>query len=212
VVCPHCQQETLLLISPDTDAAKPLPPEKKSPPAGLILVGIVVVGLFLLLLLAGKASRQNHTGQPAAADLKLKPVIGAFGYNLGDKFSGESSISLTNMPPFDSCTINTLADGRICAIFASGFVDNVWECDDAEKRLVSVLTEKYGLRSKTSEDPDRQYFFGTLGQSAFLVIRKNRFFNLLYYDAELQSAHVSEQSVKQEKADEILKAALKKGL
>ena len=147
---------------------------------------------------------------------------GAFGYKLGDKVSGEIDdyMPLRDTPPFDEFSIDRLSDGRICQITAMGIVEES-DLYDCRKRLISVLTEKYGARGKMGAEKyaldlgGENYYFGTTDRVAYLAITDNQtnaFFHMDYYDVKLRAIYFDEQEVIRQKDEEDKKAALRKGL
>jgi hypothetical protein len=123
--------------------------------------------------------------QSSAEQTNLKPVAGAFGYKLGDKLSGEIDdyTPLRDSQPFTGFSINTNSDGRICQITAMGTVEESDLYDD-RKRLISVLTEKYGARGKMGAEKyaldlgSENFYFGTTNRLAYLVSGRK----LLFFD------------------------------
>lgn len=169
------------------------------------------VALAVTLFLAGCA--------PPAPPANLKPVSGAFGYELAATIAAPVSDEVfTDAPPFRFLTVDTLADGRVCRITAAGFVDAP-EFYDTKKRLLSVLSEKYGERPRELGDSagiaQEIHFFGATNRAASLAdsdYGSNAMFTVSYYDAALLAAYRAEQDAK-DKADEQRKrAALSNGL
>jgi uncharacterized lipoprotein YajG len=151
---------------------------------------IKTIILATAIMIAGCSKKQDATDAS-----NLKPVTGAFGYTLGDKVSGkiETPLTVRDMPPFQTATIDQISDGRICQIMASGTVGE-FDLHDTKNRLISVLTEKYGSRGKMGKEKyaveigDEGYYFGTTNRVAHLWIKDyqtNAFFCLEYYDEEL---------------------------
>lgn len=173
--------------------------------------------LALVILIAGCSKQQSTIDNS-----NLKSVTGAFGYNLGDKVANdtEDNVVVHDMPPFQMVSFDKTSDGTICRIVGSGFVEK-YELDDVKKRLISVLTEKYGAREKIGAEKyaklgeSEGYYFGTTNRVAHLWIDTSdpkAFLNLEYYDADLKEIFSKEQRAKDKSDDEIKKAAMSKGL
>ena len=162
-----------------------------------------------MAVIVGKGAKQNSQKDLA----NLKPVVGAFGYKLGDKLTGtvEDYASIKDMPPFTSLHLDTTADGHICIITLMGHTDE-FEAYDSKKRLVSILSEKYGLRFHKSDGKDEDYDFGTIDQTAHLKILGGNYFYLDYSDNKLRDIYFGEQKIIREKEDADKKAAMSKGL
>jgi len=180
-----------------------------------------------IILIAGCSKKQKTTeaSNPVATEVSnLKPVTGAFGYNLGDKVSGEIDdyIIVKDTPPFQELSIERTSDDRICRISGSGIVNEDEDAlHDNQKRLVAVLTEKYGARDRIGEEKwatqvnDVDLYFGTENRAAHLGIKyseTNQFITVDYYDKELEGIYNTEQESKNKTDDENKKAALSKGL
>jgi hypothetical protein len=183
---------------------------------------------FVFLVLVVFISGCSKSPISENADLKntdLKPVVGAFGYNLGEtnslndynELEFENSRRIRDSPPFVLLSIEKISDGRICEIDASGFVDES-ELDTERKKLTSILSEKYGERQKFISDIDNteSYWFGTTNRTAYLTIRfkKNTdtMVSIEYYDEGLKEIYINEQKMIKEDEDEKQKAALEKHL
>lgn len=185
---------------------------------------------MLIVGFAGCSKQRNVTGvsntksSDGAGASNLKPVTGAFGYNLGDKVPGEIEdlIKVTDTPPFQFVSLDRISDGTICRIEGTGIVD---ESQDAlhgnQKRLIAILTEKYGAREKiglekcAAQFNDVDLYFGIPNRAAHLGINyseTNQFISVEYYDTELQRIFYKEQESKDKTDDENKKNALKKGL
>ncbi len=208
--CPHCQLETLLFIpqmavSPKLSA----PTSRGGNKPVLFVVAIVLLAVIGMAVIVGKGAKQNSQKDLA----NLKPVVGAFGYKLGDKLTGtvEDYASIKDMPPFTSLHLDTTADGHICIITLMGHTDE-FEAYDSKKRLVSILSEKYGLRFHKSDGKDEDYDFGTIDQTAHLKILGGNYFYLDYSDNKLRDIYFGEQKIIREKEDADKKAAMSKGL
>jgi hypothetical protein len=176
-----------------------------------------IIFLAAAIMIAGCSKQLDATDTS-----NLKPVTGAFGYTLGDKVSGEieNPLTIRDMPPFQTATIDQISAGRICQITAMGTVEE-FDLHDTKNRLISVLTEKYGSRGKmgiekyATEMGDEGYYFGTTNRAAHLWIKDyqtNAFFCLEYYDVELKTTFFKEQEAKNKLDDDNKKAALSKGL
>ena len=220
--CPHCQLETLLFIPPAAVPPKQPPPVRRNPNSlGLLVVELLVIACFVGAFLHIRSRTQ--TKQAKAAN--LKPVVGAFGWKLGDKLpeqlksgahDGRYSFRPENeMPPFDNCEIRITDDGRIYCIEATGYVPNDGQDSDSCKNaLISLLSEKYGLRH---HDPNGlggstdQYEFGSEDRTVCLEVFRGSF-TLKYYDRQLQDVSYQEQEARRKKDEDEKKAALSKGL
>jgi hypothetical protein len=179
--------------------------------------------LLAIILVSGCSKQQTATD-----DSKLKPVQGAFGFNLGEKVStqnenllDQNSMVVHDTPPFQMVSIDRTADGIICQISGSGIVEE-YEKDDFKKQLMSVLSEKYGAREKIGAEKyaieiggGDGFYFGTTNRVAHLTItdhQTNVRFDLEYSDRLLMSKFNEEWEAKQKSDDEIKKAAMSKGL
>jgi hypothetical protein len=230
ITCPHCQLETPLFIPlPAISPKLPAPARKAKTPAILVVSCILVAAIIIAAIcLTQKLPKQaNQTNQT-----NLKPVVGAFGWKLGDKFTGQFSSEsevdnlehaftpATEMPPFDDFLLEMTADKCIYGVKASGFAHNHGYNSDAfKKALISLLSEKYGLRPLSSveqefgvQPPGDNYDFGTVDQSVHLHIFENDLFALEYYDKKLRNIYYAEQEAKRKKDEADKKAALSKGL
>lgn len=172
--------------------------------------------MSLIILITSCSKQQNVTDTS-----NLKPVTGAFGYNLGDKISGEidDPIIVTDTPPFRMVTIDRTSDGQICRISSFGFIEE-FDLHDSSNRLISVLAQKYGSRGKIGSENfnievGEGYYFGTTNRVAHLMIddcQTNALFQLEYYDEGLRGIYNKEQEAKDKTDEENKKAALSKGL
>jgi hypothetical protein len=193
--------------------------------------------LFSLFLSLFSSAATNE-----AVKANLKPVEGAFGWKLGDKFpvalKGNERFSADGqsyrfnpkigLPMFDSkvgwevCLLN---DGRIACISTLGWTSSLSEFAESRDRLISSLTEKYGLRN-TLESTDegmrtKWYYFGTQERSACLLCQDYQSdakheqkydLSLEYYDDALKKVRDAEQKVRDEKAEATKRSALGKSL
>ena len=230
--CPHCQLETLLFISAAAVPIKQPPPTRKNTNAVRVLVVAIILaagfaGAFLLKpLLLTKSQKQTEQSKPT----NLKPVLGAFGWKLGDKLPEQLKskahdgtyrfMAEQEMPPFDQCEIHMTDDGRIYCIEASGYTpDHGLDPDNCKSALISLLSEKYGLRHLSQVElmsmlkpVGDNYYFGTVDRTAHLSIFEDKLFTLEYYDEALRSVHYDEQEAKRQKDEAEQKARLSKGL
>jgi hypothetical protein len=92
--------------------------------------------------------------------------------------------------------------------------DSGQDSDTLKDALISLLSEKYGLRQHIPKNflGEDEYNFGTEDQTACLQMRDEAWFTLEYYDNNLRSIHYSEQEAKRNKDEDEKKAALSKGL
>lgn len=179
--------------------------------------------MAVIVLIAGCSKQQSPTNVS-----NLKPVTGAFGYNLGDKATSEmdnfSPILVSNVPPFNKAFVYYTSDGRIFRIFGVGDAQE-YDVQLYRTQLVSILNEKYGLRSKTGAEKllnfpvplavTEGYYFGTTNRIAYLgitVLETNAYFWLDYNDPELVKIHDQEEQAKDKKNEDDKKAAILKGL
>jgi hypothetical protein len=225
--CPHCKFETLLFIPPADKPAHQSAPAKKRISlvwwiiSGAALATFLFLAGFALLQVSPKQTKQTtfEPTQSAPEQPNLKPVVGAFGLKLGDKipegFVFDDS-TVKTMEPFNDFDADVTEDGHICCITVMGHADEIG-ADDSKKRLIAVLTEKYGLRYQApktgvNDKSEENYDFGTVDQTAHLKILGGNYFYLDYYDKKLQQIYFDEQEVKRQKDEEDKKAALKRGL
>jgi hypothetical protein len=218
--CPHCKFETLLFVPPVA-----IPPKQQRPGKGASRVALGVVALVALASLAVAVLLANS--QRPAKDVKptnLRPAAEAFGWKLGDKLGAQFASVVrhstyyfhpeTEMPPFSNFEIELIQDGRIYAIKAEGTASDYLDFSDSRTRLVSLLSEKYGLRQhipKNSLGEDK-YDFGTEEQTACLEMQDQKWFTLEYYDKSLRDIYYSELEAARTQEEAAKKAALKKGL
>jgi hypothetical protein len=219
--CPHCQLETLLFIPPAAVELKQPPPTRKNPNAvGLLVIVVVLTACFVGVFFLTSSQKQTRQAKPA----NLKPVVGAFGWKLGDKLPEQLKSEVHDgrynfrpekeMPPFDDCVLMMTDDGRIYCIEATASSpDYVQDSDSLKNALISLLSEKYGLRH---HDPNYlgadQYVFGSEDRSASLEVFERKLFTLKYYDTQLQNVAYEQQEARRKKDEDEKKAALSKGL
>ena len=174
---------------------------------------LFAIFIFTVLLCGCKPSSSTQ-----APPTNLKPVAGAFGLKLGEKipegFEFDDSALKKKMEPFIHFNADTTEDGRICCLSAIGATEYESDASDCKKRLISVLTEKYGLRQQNPKDYRNveEYDFGTDDRSAHLKIIEGKSFYLDFYDKNLRHIYFDEQDSKKAKEDADKKAALSKGL
>jgi hypothetical protein len=222
--CPHCQLETLLFIPPVAVPPKHPPPTRKNANAVRLLAVVIVlaacsVGAFFL------TSLQKQTKQPKPTN--LRPAVSAFGWKLGDKLPEQLKPEVhdgryrytkrpeTEMPPFDTKEIRMTDDGRIYCIQATGYApDYGLDSDNCKDALISLLSEKYGLRHHNPNVDGKidSYVFGSEDQSVYLGIFERDGFTLEYTDRQLQTIAYGEQEARRKKDEAEQKAALSKGL
>jgi hypothetical protein len=225
--CPHCKLETLLFIPPAAVPPK-LPEITRSNTSTLRLwFGAIALGIVVLVvaLVGGNPPKQRP-----ASPTNLKPVVGAFGWHLRDKLpeqfraevkhSTYSFVPEKETPPFDSFELGLTEDGTIYCVNARGFANDYLQFSDLKESLISVLSEKFGLRfhGRDALLKDMEvYEFGLDTQSARLEIQHNidsalYAFDLKYYDKALQTVYYDEQEAKRQKEQADRKAALSKDL
>ena len=232
ISCPHCQLETQLFIPPAVvSSQKSVTTAKKTSTVLLFVVlAILVVGAFaaLFLLDSTKKSSQSDVTNPAKQVLVeaskvttnapeqsgLKPINSAFGWKLGDKFPGHGTTyefkPNEEMPPFSSFYLSLTEDGRIAKVSATALNVNEDDRYECKRRLVSLLTDKYGLRlHDPNESEGDSYYFGTDERKAHLTIRDG-IFNLDFYDRDLFSICCDEYSARVKKEDAAKTAPLSK--
>jgi hypothetical protein len=210
--------ETLLFIPPTAVASLPSVIKKKSSVIPWAIGSAVLAAIIAIFLVAPSSPKPNSLRQPVPAN--LKPVVGAFGWKLGDRFPGHGENYKfrpeTVMLPFDNFEIQMTEDGRIYCVKAEGYAPDhgadPYACKNA---AISLLTEKYGLRHHDPNVHDGKtdrYEFGTDDRSARLEIFNDNLFTLEYCDAELRTVYYREQDAMKAKDEADKKAALKKGL
>jgi len=171
---------------------------------------ILIISLALLIV-----GCSNESSTPA----NLKPVAGAFGYVLSETNQAEiQDQTITDMPPFNLLSVDKLSDGRICQISAFGIVEG-YDTQDNRKRLIAVLTEKYGERQRISGDiaatANEIHYFGTTNRAVSVSIEDeytNATFTIKYYDPGLMHAYWTEQNAKDQVDEKQKKASLANGL
>jgi len=232
VECPHCKLETLLFIPPSAIPPKlPAPVRMGKIPAMVAVSCILVAGIIIAAVCFMKKSSKQMNAAPVPssseqAKLKtsptqiespnLKPVSSAFGWKLGDKFAGHGTTyeftPEVAMPPFNHFHLSLTEDGRIAQVSAQAL--NIEEDPyDCKRRLVSLLTEKYGLRlHDPNETEGESYYFGTRDSTAHLQISKNGFFTLDFYDDHLYGICCDEYNARIKKQDANKTAPLSKQL
>lgn len=149
----------------------------------------LIITMAAVMLIAGCSKQRNINGvsklkSPDVAEVSnLKPVTGAFGYNLGKKASSEldnfSPILVSNVPPFKKAFVYYISDGRIFRTFGVGDAQE-YDLQLYRTQLVSILAQKYGLRGKTGAGKltnfavpttvTEGYYFGTTNRIAYLGI------------------------------------------
>jgi len=238
VECPHCHLETV--IAKQAKAQRPPPlPKKPNRVDSCKRNWLIILATVIALISAGFISHS------ILSTLKLKPVDGAFGFKLGERLPAElaSKISYPNefnptfslkltseLPPFIEATLHLLEDKRIYKITALGnaLAYRNENPDDGDKRLVSVLTEKYGLRRHfrlkrkvvfgspdfpLRPQPIEYYYFGTARRGAELVLNVDSLYtSLTYYDKQLEQMHNDEVQTKRDQRSAPKKPALEKNL
>ena len=172
--------------------------------------------------------------QSAPEQTNLKPVISAFGWKLGDKLPDQLRSQVkdatyhftpdTETSPFvernnGSFYLSLTKDGQIAQIGAIA-LNNITEDNfyDNERRLISLLTDKYGLRvHDPNESEGDSYYFGTKGRQAHLAIRtvvtsggKEYIFKLDFYDTHLYEIVCDEHDARIKKEDADKTAPLSK--
>jgi hypothetical protein len=242
--------ETILFIPPVSATTKP---QNRKATVWCVAGGVVLVTVILSFFLLKKSQQQtNQTNfkpepslpkpakiatveslQKQTTPTSLKPVFGAFGWQLGEKLperfrrelleSDYASIYIftpeQEWPPFNSFSLDVTPDGRICSVNATAVVRDTEEFYASTERLISLLTEKYGLRlhdhepngpNTTVED---EYKFGTPERTAHLQIHGNaKQIWLTYYDNKLKEIADNAHAAVRAKLEADKKAALKKGL
>jgi len=190
--------------------------------------------LFLpILLLSFVASAATNEADKA----NLKPVDSVFGWKLGDQFPAalktNELFQVANqmyvfrpkfgLPILDSNAwfVQILNDGRIHAVGTTAQSSSIRDFEQTQDRLVTELTEKYGLRS-ANESQDRiqkmkSYTFGTperfVRLSTFIRTDLNYCnLDLMYYDGALVEVAEAERKARKDKIEAAKQAELKKSL
>jgi hypothetical protein len=218
--CPHCHLETLLFIPNPASPTKPPPLERKKNSAGLILAAIVLLFVVILVFVAGKGSNQKQI-----TPSNFKPVVGAFGWKLGDRLPDQLKnevkdgtyrfIPREKTPPFDEYELRLTDDGRIYCIKVSGYADGYEESESYKNAMIALLTEKYSRRPKGQDfslGVGENYFFGSDDQTAHLNIYNDHLITLEYYDRDLQNISYGEDATRRKRDEDEKKAILSKGL
>jgi hypothetical protein len=220
--CPHCQLETLLFIPPAAAPLKQPPPTRKNTNAVRLLVVAIILaagfaGAFLLKpLLLTKSQKQTEQSKPT----NLKPVVGAFGWKLGDKLPENLRSAVhgsvfgptydfqpeEGMAPFDQIELEITGDGLIYCVRATGYApDYKLNASACKETLISLLSEKYGLRQHIPHNEVKRisdtYGFGADDQWSRLGIFEQNLFTLEYFDEHLRTIALEEQDVKRRKED-----------
>jgi len=192
----------------------------------IVFAFVTIVGTFGLIGCKPKTTtlKSDQTNQPIlepaqipVEQTNLKPVVGAFGWKLGDKLPEQLSSKVqdanynftpdTDMPPFvksNNCSfyLSLTKDGQIAQISAMAL--NVRENDlyDSKRGLISLLTDKYGLRvHDPNESEGDSYHFGTVGRQAHLSISGSGIFKLDFYDLQLYMIVCDEYNARIKKED-----------
>jgi len=113
----------------------------------------------------------------------------------------------TETPPFvesNNCSfyLSLTKDGQIAQISAVAL--NVTEDDsyDSKRRLISLLTDKYGLLlHDPNESEGDSYYFGTSDRKAHLSISGSGIFKLDFYDVNLYEIVCDEYNARIKKED-----------
>ena len=217
--CPHCHMETILFIPPSAVPSKQsVRKSKNSKTIAAAVVAIIVIICFAAAFLFQKSSKQTKQ-----TTTNLKPVIGAFGWKLGDRLPEQLRSQVRDgnfqfkpeaeMPPLSEFKLELLEDGRIYGIEAIGYApDTGADSYTCERSIVSVLTEKYGLQSHDRGGDFNTYRFGNNDQMASLQIYKYDLFTLSYSDQKLLRVYLDDLEAKRKKDEDEKKAALSKGL
>jgi hypothetical protein len=223
IACPHCQLETLLFIPPAVTPPKQHPRTGKSASrVWLVVVVAILFACFMGALFLRGSRKQAKPSTPA----NLRPAVEAFGWKLGDRLperlksevhDGHYSFRLEKeTPPFNECELRMTDDGRIYSIGGTGYPpDYGQDSDTCKNALISLLSEKYGLRLHRPDALDGKsdvYEFGTEDQSVRLEVFERNLLTLEYCDKGLRSVSYDEQEAKRKKDEDDTKAALKKGL
>lgn len=244
--CPHCHMETILFIPP-ASALQKQKNMTAWLVVGAVMLTTIIAGLLLknppkqpntvnekpAAISQEQAKTEITPSLPKQSN--LKPVVGAFGWTLGNQLPNRLRPQVqgtdypsflvftpeTEWPPFNNFTLDLTPDGRICsihatAVFPSRFQENFY---DATERVISVLTEKYGLRRHVPLElrvlGDDAYEFGTVDQTANLLIFQtgdNKQLWLEYYDKNLKNLADNAHAAARTKDEDKKKAALSKGL
>jgi hypothetical protein len=231
--CPHCQLETRLFIAPVASVSEKSVSTGKNKKIAVLLVLIVFLACAAVAFFLKNSQKQipqdnvsNLPKQTTSEVTKiapslpeqsnLKPVNGAFGWKLGDKFLGHGTTyeftPKEEMPPFNDFHLSLTEDGRIAEVSAVAL--NVSEDDRYEfkRSLVSLLTEKYGLQlHDPNESEGDSYYFGTDERKAHLAM-KDGIFNLDFYDRDLFNICCDEYNARIKKEDANKTAPLSKQL
>lgn len=252
--CPHCHMETILFIPPASVPQKQKNITAWLV-VGAVVLTTIIAG-FLLKQNPPQQSNpinekpaaisQEQTKTEITPSLpkqsNLKPVTGAFGWKLGDQLPQrfmtevrESDYSTTlfftpetEWPPFKIFNLEITPDRRICSIKASAFI---WvgegeSFDNVKNRVISILTEKYGLRRHIPRElragMDDAYEFGTDDYGALLGTKYYEPSNadsrpadsleLEYYDKSLKAIADAAHDAAAKQNESKKKAGLSKGL
>lgn len=257
VECPHCHFETRLFIPPPAAVPK-TPPRlntaKRNPVHVFFAVALAVAAITaapfiwqarhdsIVKSIAHELPDLDRTYIPSKApkveqfaQSNLKPVVGAFGWKLGDqlppRYRAEVRVSdydykasfdffdATNWPPFNHFNLEITPDWRICSIHAHAVTDSRLSFSPDRDRLISILTENYGRRKRQMNytSLSEGYTFGTEEQSAFLEATDcgtGSLFSLdlEYYDKGLKGIASAASAAAEARVEDSKKAALRRGL
>jgi hypothetical protein len=209
----------------------PSPTRKPSWLLIALALAVLSLGAFSVIIL------------PLVTTERLTPVDGAFGFKLGEKLPDELSSKIRypselqptytfrasrELPPFTEVTLYLLEDRRIYKISAIGDLlayphEPLADCSE---RLISVLSEKYGLRQHLQHGGQRvfgspdyplrelstdYYYFGTEERGAELTIYGVNY-HLTYLDKNLEQVLADSIKATREKNSAVKKPALENGL
>ena len=158
--------------------------------------------------------------------MDLKPAAEAFGWRLGDRLPERLKSEVRDghyrfrpekeVPPFNECELRMTEDGRIYSIGGTGYPpDYGQDSDTCKNALISLLSEKYGVRLHHPNALDGKvdlYEFGTEDQSVRLEVFERNLLTLEDHDKALRSTAYDEQEAKRKKDEDDTKATLKRGL
>ena len=237
--CPHCKLETLLFIPPAATLPRPKNKNTTIIWLSAVVILLLACGAATFFLQKSPKKTEPSTEpnlpkqsnqttaeptQSATEQTNLKSVVSAFGWKLGDKLPDQLRSQVkdatyhftpdTETPPFvesnnSSFYLSLTKDGQIAQISAIAL--NITEDNfyDNERRLISLLTDKYGLRvHDPNESEGDSYHFGTEDRQAHLAIRtvvtsegKECIFQLDFYDTHLYEIVCDEYNARIKKED-----------
>ncbi len=187
-------------------ATPPTKSAKRRLPFILVAAGLVVVAAAVAAVVYFYPVSGPPPPQWEANANNLKPVVGAFGWKLGDRLptSLTNQVSdgrynfhpATNLPPFSQFELDLTDDDRIYAVKATGYAPGSGADSSAcLKNLISDFSKQYGLLHHQADPSYRDleiYVFGTSTKNARLDIFQDSLFTLEFVDQQLFALHSAE--------------------